>query len=243
VTPEAPALFLIFDDRTSDSPFVERVWRCHSERAGRFLSVASPHWEMVVTRLRGRTTLTVRGPETKATALECPAEGEWLGIRFKLGTFMPQLPVSALIDGRDVTLPGATKRSFRLNGSALDYPDFDNAETFVGRLMRRGVIARDAAVEAALRGDRQALSLRSRQRHFLQATGMTHNAYRQIERARYAANLLRQGASILDTAHEAGFFDQAHLTRSLRHLIGQTPGEIMRREEQLSYLYKTTRSR
>jgi hypothetical protein len=43
-------LFIIFDDRPSDSPFVERVWRCHSERAGRFLSVASSHWEMVVTR-------------------------------------------------------------------------------------------------------------------------------------------------------------------------------------------------
>jgi AraC-like DNA-binding protein len=236
-------LFLIFDDRTSDSPFVERVWRRHSERAGRFLSVASPHWEMVVTRLRGQTTLTVRGPETRATALECPAEGEWLGIRFKLGTFMPQLPVSALIDGRDVTLPGVTKRSFRLNGSALHYPDFDNAETFVSRLVKSGVITRDAAVEAALQGDRQALSLRSRQRHFLQATGMTQRTYRQIERARDAANLLRQGASILDTAHEAGFFDQAHLTRSLRHLIGQTPGKIIRQEEQLSYLYKTTLSR
>ena len=71
-------MFLVFEDRPSDLPFVERVWRCHSERGGRFLSVASSHWEMVVTRLRGETTLTVRGPETKVTPLECPPEGEWI---------------------------------------------------------------------------------------------------------------------------------------------------------------------
>ena len=41
---------IVFDDeRASDSPFVERVWRCHSERAGTFVSVASSHCEIVVT--------------------------------------------------------------------------------------------------------------------------------------------------------------------------------------------------
>jgi methylphosphotriester-DNA--protein-cysteine methyltransferase len=153
---------------------------------------------------------------------------------------MPQLPVVNLLDRKDVTLPGAGGRSFWLNGSAWEYPDFGNAETFVARLVEGGVIARDAAVKAALRGERQALSLRSTQRHFLQATGMTHGTFRQIERARYATNLLKQGVSILDTVHEAGFFDQAHLTRSLKRLIGQTPAKIIRQEEQLSFLYKTT---
>jgi hypothetical protein len=198
---------------------------------------------MVVTRHKGKTTLTVRGPETKATAIDCPAEGEWLGIRFRLGTFMPQLPVANLLDRRDVNLPGATGRSFWLNGSAWEYPDFENAEAFVARLVKRGVIARDRSVEDALRGVYSALSMRSVQRHFLQATGMTHSTFRQIERARYATNLLKQGVSILDAAHEAGFFDQAHLTRSLKRLIGQTPAKIIGQQEQLSFLYKTARFR
>jgi hypothetical protein len=233
-------LFLIFDDRPSDSPFVERVWRCHSERAGRFLSVASSHWEMVVTRHKGTTSLTVRGPETRATVIDCPAEGEWLGIRFRLGTFMPQLPVANLLDRKDVILPGAGGRSFWLSGCAWEYPDFENAETFVARLVKGSVITLDSAVEAALRGEPPSMSLRSAQRHFLQATGMTHSTFRQIERARYATNLLKQGVPILDTVHEAGFFDQAHLTRSLKRLIGQTPAKVIRRDEQLSFLYKTT---
>jgi hypothetical protein len=233
-------MFLIFDDRPSDSPLVERVWRCHSERAGSFLSVAASHSEMVVTRHRGKTFLTLRGPETKVTTENCPAEGEWLGIRFKLGTFLPRLPTQNLLDRNDVTLPGATPRSFWLNGSAWEYPDFENAEAFVSRLAKQGVVARDSAVEAALRGDEQALSRRSVQRHFLHATGVTHGRFRQIERARYATTLLRQGVSILDTVHEAGYFDQPHLTRSLKYLIGQTPARIIRGDEQLSFLYKTT---
>jgi AraC-like DNA-binding protein len=68
---------------------------------------------------------------------------------------------------------------------------------------------------------------------------MTQSRFRQIERARHAVQLLRSGSSILDVVHEAGYFDQAHLTRSLRQLIGQTPLKLQRDESQLSFLYKT----
>jgi len=235
-------MFIVFEDRPSDSPFVERVWRCHSERAGTFSSMAASHLEMVVTRHRGKTFLTLRGPETRATEADCPADGEWLAIRFKLGTFLPEHPASTLLDRRDENLPSASSRTFWLDGSRWEFPDFENAETFVARLVRNGLIARDGAVEAALQGERHALSRRSAQRHFLQATGITQSTFRQIERARHATNLLKQGVSILDTIHEAGYFDQAHLTRSLKHLIGQTPGHISRKDTQLSFLYKTTPS-
>jgi AraC-like DNA-binding protein len=238
-TTENESTFIVFEDRLSDSPLVERVWRCHSERAGKFLSVAASHFEMVVTRYGGKTFLTLRGPETKATTLHCPAEGEWLGIRFKLGTFMPQLLPGSLRDHRDVTLPDATSRSFWLNGSAWQYPDFENAEAFVKRLAKAGVISRDSTVDAALQSQPRTLSLRSTQRHFLRATGMTWSTFRQIERARYATNLLKVGVSIVDAVHLAGYFDQAHLTRALKHLIGQTPAKIIQEERQLSFLYKT----
>jgi helix-turn-helix protein len=235
-------MFLIFEDRPSDSPFVERIWRCHSERAGTFLSMAACHWEMVVTRHRGKMFLTVRGPETKATTVDCPANGEWVGIRFKLGTFMPLLPARNLSDRRDVTLPGATSRSCWLNGSAWEYPDFENAETFVQRLMHDGLIVADPAVRTMLQGRREEQSLRSIQRHFIHATGLTHSMIRQIERARHATHLLKQGVSILDTVYEAGYYDQAHLTRSLKYLIGQTSAQIVRAKEQLSFPYKTSSS-
>jgi len=232
-------MFLVIEDRPSDSPFVERVWRCHSERAGTFLSVAASHCELVVTRHRNRTRLTLRGPETKPTAIDCPADAEWIGIRLAVGTFLPHHPAATLIDRQDVNLPSATSRSFWLEGSAWEYPSFENAEALVSRLTRAGLLARDPAVGAVLAGDWRALTRRSAQRHFLLATGMTHRTYLQIQRARYATHLLRSGASIADSVHQAGYFDQAHLTRSLKRLIGETPGRIQRQERQLSFLYKT----
>lgn len=232
--------FLRFDERASDSPFVERVWHCRSERADRFVSIAEARWEMVVTRLYGMTMITVRGPETNAATIDCPAEGEWVGIRFKLGTFMPHLPVHNLLDRKDVNLPPAATRSFWLNGSAWEYPNFENAETFVNWLAQDGLIAVDHPVDAALQGHLKEHSLRSVQRHFLHTTGMTHATIRQIERARHATNLLKQGVSILDTVHEAGYFDHAHLVRSLKRFIGQTPSQIIQAKEQLSFLYKTS---
>ena len=60
-------MFLNFEDRPSDSSIVERVWRSRSERGGRFVSIAATNFEMAVTRVAGRTSLTLRGPETKAT--------------------------------------------------------------------------------------------------------------------------------------------------------------------------------
>jgi hypothetical protein len=51
--------------------------------------------------------------------------------------------------------------------------------------------------------------------------------------------LLREGVSIFDVVVGAGYFDQAHLTRSLKHFIGETPAKIIQGEKQLSFLYNT----
>jgi AraC-like DNA-binding protein len=230
---------IVFEDRLSDSPFVERVWRCHSERGGKFTSIAASHFEMAITQLKGKIFLTLRGPETKATSVDCPMDGEWLGIRFKLGTFIPQMLPGSLRDHNDVTLPSASSRSFWLNGSVWQYPDFQNAEVFVQRLAKAGIISRDPIIDAILRRQPQALSLRSAQRHFLRSTGITFTAFGQIERARYSTRLLKEGAPLVDAVHLAGYFDQAHMTRSLKRFVGETPAKIIQGENQLSFLYKT----
>jgi AraC-like DNA-binding protein len=234
---------LIFDeDRPSDSPCVERVWRCHSEGAAPFLSIAATHCELVVSQLRGRVTMTVRGPETRATAVgDCPEEGEWVGIVLKLGTFLPHLPMSTLVDG-GVNLPTVSRASFWLLGSAWQFPDYDNADTYVDWLVRKGVVKRDPIVDDVLYGQQAHRSASTIQRRFLRATGLTQSAARQIERARLATSLLQQGVSVMDTVVQAGYYDQAHLTRSLKRLIGHTPVEIRekRRPEQMPFLYKTT---
>ncbi|HEY7034721.1 MAG TPA: hypothetical protein VH482_25505, partial [Thermomicrobiales bacterium] len=139
-------MVFLLDSRPSDSPFVNEIWHARSERAGSFVSIASCHWEMVVTRHdTGTTTLTVRGPETTATPLSYAAGGEWCGIRFKLGTFVPPFPVGDLVD-RGVNLSAAGSQSFWLQGAAWQFPDYENADTFVDRLVREGILAHDPVV-------------------------------------------------------------------------------------------------
>ncbi len=196
---------------------------------------------MVITKYKGRLTLTVRGPETKPTPADGLDDAEHFGIRFKTGAFMPDLPASMVMDRRDLNLPDASSRSFWLHGSAWQFPDLDNVDTFVDKLAHDGLLVFDPAVEAILKGQPVGLSLRTAQRRFLQATGLTQGGYYQIERARQAINLLKQGVSILDTVIEAGYSDQPHLTRSLKQFTGQTPAQIVRESsrEPLSFLFKT----
>jgi len=232
---------LVFEERPSDSPLVETVWRSRSEQDNPFISMADSHSAMVIAKFRGNVAITIRGPETKATLAQELPDVEYFGIRFKHGVFMSCLPVNMVIDRHDLNLPEATSNSFWLNGSAWEFPDYENADTFVDWLMHDHLLVYDPVVEATLKDQSVDLSLRTVQRHFLQATGLTQNAMHQIERARYATALLKQGTSILDTVYQVGYFDQPHLTRSLKHFIGITPAQIVDsdRSERLSFLYKT----
>lgn len=236
---------LVCEERLSDSPFVETVWRSESEHAGSFISMAEIHCGMVVTKHQGKIRITVRGPATSATSATpayCPADAEWFGVQFKPGTMMLNLPPRTVMNRQDVDLPEAGSQSFWLNGSSWQFPTYENVDTFIDWLAHDGLLVHDPVVDAVLQGQPLAMSQRTIQRRFLQATGLTQGAVHQIERALYAASLLKEGMSILDTVHEAGYFDQPHLTRSLKQLIGQTPAQIMdtSRTERLSFLYKTS---
>ena len=231
---------LICEERNSDEPFIARVWRSQGQAAGPFISVAETNGELVVTKYRGKTAITLRGPSTQATPAYCPEDAEFFGIQFKPGAFLAHLPAKMVMNRHDLFLPEESSKSFWLSGSAWQYPSFENADHFVKRLVQDGLLVYDPIVEATLHGQPMQISLRTVQRRFLQATGLTHNTLYQIHRAQYAANFLRQGISILETVQRAGYFDQPHLTRSLKHLIGLTPAQIMDpgRPERLSFLYK-----
>src|SRR5262245_2167110 len=177
----------VFDHRPSHSPFVEWIWHTHGEGTGAWISHAASHWEVVVTRHAGRATFTVRGPETKATPMDFTwTDAEFTGIVFRHGTFMPHLPPGSVKDLQDIDLPEATSNSFWLHGSAWQYPNFENADTFVDRLVHDGLLVRDPLVDAVLQGHPHGLSQRSVQYRFVRATGLTQGAIRQIERARHA---------------------------------------------------------
>lgn len=224
---------IFFEERPSDSPLIEQIWRSSSTTSGHFTSTANVYWMMVVCRYWDETVLTIRGPETAAStayAFEHNFDDEtgFLGIVFKPGVFMPHLPPGIVADRNDVILPNGAGKSFWLHGSTWEFPTFDNVDTFIARLMRTDMLVQDPFVAAALQGQAAGLTQRAMQKRFLRATGISHNLFRQIERANEAYEMLQQGTSILDTVYSLGYFDQPHLTRSLKRFMGQTPAQIAR---------------
>ena len=113
---------IFFDaERPSDSPFVERIWgRSHSEGTHPFLSIAVCRLELVVTKLQGQITLTVRGPETKATAVgHRGPRGSGFESRLRQRV-SPSSPATILVDDQ-MHPPAASSTTFRLGGEAGRY--------------------------------------------------------------------------------------------------------------------------
>lgn len=183
--------------------------------------------------------LTIRGPGTRPLQVACPADGEWFAIRFRTGTFLPQFPAGRLLNNLGVTLPQPSQRQFILDGRKWQLPTIENAEEFVKRLVSKDLVKRDAEIAAALNDEPRAFSTRTAQRRFLRVVGMPFNVMRQVERARFAVSLLREGVSIADAVWQCGYYDHAHLTRSLRRWIGIPPSKATDSNIQLSFLYKT----
>lgn len=219
---------IIYQERPSDSPFVQSISSVQALENVPVTIPAAGNWYLYAMRHEGKTSFTIGGPITQAYEIPQPVGAEWVGIRLKLGIFMPQLPIKKLVDV-ETTLPDATSKSFWLHGSAWEFPTHENVDTFIDRLVRDGLLVREPIVEAALQGHYlRDLSVRTIQRRFMHVIGMPQRAIEQIERAKQAAALLQQGVSILDTIEIAGYYDQPHLTKSLRRYLGQTPAQILR---------------
>jgi hypothetical protein len=231
---------LDIESRPSDSPHVERVWRTRSRGVDRMTAIASTHWELVFWWQGGVASAAVLGPETRASPSPVPEDTEFFGIGFAFGTAMPHLTPDGLVDG-SVALPQATGRSFWLKGSAWRTPAFDDAELFVRRLVREGVLVRDPVAAGALAGEEPTVTERTVQRHVVTTTGLSAGAIRRIERARRAAVLIQEGQPAHQVAHALGYFDQPHLARSLTRYIGRTATQLATGvpAEPLSLLYKT----
>jgi Helix-turn-helix domain len=210
----------------STSPFVESIWSSQSTEAGSFTSLAVSTSELVFTRTNGTTTINMRGPESRATIAPGPANSEFFGITFKLGAYLPSLPPTHLLD-RHATLP-TIAGTFWLDDHALPIPGARDADDFVERLVHLGLLRSEPTVEPLLRNEffERLATVRTIQRRFVQATGLSHRAVQSIERARRALVLLEAGRSIADVVHDLGYADQPHLTKMLRHLVGRTPARI-----------------
>ncbi len=64
-------------------------------------------------------------------------------------------------------------------------------------------------------------------RSFREQVGLPPAAYQTHRRVAAAKRLVRNGCSIADSAAEAGFADQSHLSRHFQRIVGTTPGKYL----------------
>ena len=223
---------VISEEKLSDSPFVDTIWYTRAISDGTDIVTADVSWDMLIINRDGKANVSMWGPMTKTAQISHTEGQDCLGIRFKVGTFMPFMSADKMLD-QGIILAEASGQNFWLGSSAWELPNYENVDTFLERLARGGLLTSNPLVEAVLQGEAHETeaSLRSVQRHFVRTTGLTPSYIRFIERAQKAASLLKQGVSILDVVYTLDYSDQAHLTKSLKRLIGQTPAQILIKTE------------
>ena len=215
--------FIRFKHRPSDAPFVHCVWEAESYRGGDFSSVAYPQSEIVITHLDGAVTVSLRGPETHATRAWCPPSGAWVGIRFRRGVRLTALDLVVGVDG-GVTMPTSGKKRFVMAGDTWDVPTAENADVFVAKLVRAGLLVRDPLVGAGLAGAPVREDLRTVQRRFVRATGLSRQAISGIERAHAATFMLaRAHAAPLARSKLGGVACRGPLRASQHRAVNPAP--------------------
>jgi AraC-like DNA-binding protein len=224
---EARPNLIMHEERNSDSPHIQFVWRSHATQSGSFEDVAHDFWVIAFNELNGKTKVWLTGPSTKSRTIVYEAGQNSWGIVFKAHVFIFNLPKVEMLNASTL-LPMASASSFLLGTQAVELANFFEAEKFVDDLVKRGLLNANLSIGKALAGSEAPMSIRSLQRHFLSTTGLTKNKTQQIARARQAFALLQQGKPIADAVFEAGYADQAHMTRALKLLAGQTPKQILR---------------
>jgi AraC-like DNA-binding protein len=87
-------------------------------------------------------------------------------------------------------------------------------------------IPADPALPVSLQARKAHLSRSHFSRRVRAATGLCPRDYRRLRRVHQARALIEMGWSLADAAADAGFADQAHMTRQFRQICGVTPAML-----------------
>lgn len=208
------------------SPVIDSVKRIVFEADGAIPFHPDGCWDFAFFRRQGETPFVLRtGLTTKTVIHEHQAGDEILSVAFKPSSFMSLMPGEKMLDDA-VALDGIGRDRFWLGGDVVEVPSFDNVDAFVERLIRNEIVADNPIVASVVDGAPKAMSERTMQRHFLKTTGMTYKHFTLIERAQKAMSLLQMGRPAADVAFALGYADQPHMIRSLKTIMGVTPGQL-----------------
>ncbi len=221
---------ILRESRPSDSHLIHAISRSIYLEDSQDVTTPDGSWDIVFIKHQDQVKVLLTGLITQPVALANQAGDEIFVISFKPGVFLSHLAGTQTVDTGSL-LPKARNHSFWIGSDIVEIPTFENVESFVARLTKNSLLANDEIVTAVLERGAEETNLfseRSIQRHFMLATGMTFKRLQQIQRAQKAVELLKQGKAAVDVAYEVGYSDQPHMTKALKQMMGQTPGEIIK---------------
>lgn len=222
---------------------VETLWTYRADRPRRFLVLPDGRADLILRfrieneRVSGPVTPLLVGPSTVAHTVPVNVGDAFIGARLRPGRLC-WLDGAATLSDRSLIGPEAITRvpSFEeVVNAARDA--WALMEGFTEMLSTLPTGRRDAEVDAALdrlhlTGGRTAPSeladslgvgARRLLRLFVTHVGLPPSSYSAVLRFQRAVRLRRRGLGIADTAHEAGYADQPHMTRAFRRHGGFTP--------------------
>lgn len=213
-----------YSQRESTSALLAWIWQARPQTSGSYMDLASEFWHIAFLVEHGKTRVVLSGPANKSRPIIYEGGQYYWGFAFKSYVFMPNLPKKQLLN-MVIELP-VHGDEFLFGDEWVSFPTYETADIFADILAQKGIIEADEQIAKALEGKGR-MSKRSIQRHLSAATGLSQTKLRQIERARQAFGLLQEGTTLAEVASQTGFTDQAHLTKSLKLLAGQTPAQIL----------------
>jgi hypothetical protein len=160
-----------------------RVWTARCDSRTDFSSIASVAPGIAFARIDGATTVHLRGPETKATTLSCPADAEYFGADFRRGAYVPMFPPVRFVNLQDALLPTLPDGRILLDGRAWEVPTPHNVDVFIDRLARAGLLVFDPLVEELQHGGAmRAVPERTAQSRFVRAVGVSRRTLQTARR-------------------------------------------------------------
>jgi AraC-like DNA-binding protein len=171
--------------------------------------------------------LIVAGPATGPMNSDVPVGTPVFGVRFRLGAAGAALglPAAELADANVELWQGLAERVAEGGLPALLDAVRERVRAPVDPLTRAAALAM-AQPGARVHGLDLGLSERQLRRRFLDAVGYGPKTLARILRFQRFLALAGEG-DLAGLAFEAGYADQAHLTRECRRLAGRTPAELV----------------
>lgn len=218
-----------YEENQIDSIFIDKIWHTRTTSSGVYTAGLDGNWDIIISTYAGETSVMVNGVGKAAAQVPYVAGIESIGIALKPGVFLRDLQGKDIVD-KQLVLKKESNAYVQMDNRLFKVPTFETAEAFVDELAKQGVLLINNFVSSFHEGSAKGTSERSLRRHVNQTTGLSPYFFHQIRRAQHATQLLQQGTPIAQAALEAGYTDQAHMTKSVKLLMGYTPAQIIARD-------------